>query len=61
MKAREKYRDVPAAAQETFEWGAYAAAAARAAAGLSQSELKNKDPNDNVGSKHQGSLEFSPP
>lgn len=39
IKARKKYRDVAAAAQEAFDAAAYAAAAARAAIELSRSEL----------------------
>ncbi|OMO80186.1 hypothetical protein CCACVL1_13135 [Corchorus capsularis] len=50
MKARKKYRDVAAAAQEAFESAAYAAAAARAAVELSRTESQDFDSDDENGS-----------
>lgn len=60
FKARKKYRDVAAAAQEAFESAAYAAAAARAAVELSRSESQNNDQDDDRGSNHpQGTMHDS--
>ncbi|XVE72054.1 hypothetical protein DITRI_Ditri11bG0007800 [Diplodiscus trichospermus] len=53
IKARKKYRDVAAAAQEAFESAAYAAAAARAAVELSRTETQDSDPDDESGSSHK--------
>lgn len=53
IKARKKYRDAAAAAQEAFDAAAYAAAAARAAIELSRSESGDNDPDDYSGSPHQ--------
>ncbi|XP_021296612.1 uncharacterized protein LOC110425865 [Herrania umbratica] len=53
IKARKKYRDVAAAAQEAFESAAYAAAAARAAVELSRTESQDFDPDDESGSTHK--------
>ncbi|XWS75456.1 hypothetical protein CRYUN_Cryun01aG0089500 [Craigia yunnanensis] len=53
IKARKKYRDVAAAAQEAFESAAYAAAAARAAVELSRTEPRDFNPDDESGSSHK--------
>jgi hypothetical protein len=53
VKARKKYRDAAAAAQEAFKAAEYAAAAARAAVELSRSESRDNDPDDYGGSAHQ--------
>ncbi|XVF31567.1 hypothetical protein REPUB_Repub17cG0001700 [Reevesia pubescens] len=53
IKARIKYRDVAAAAQEAFESAAYAAEAARAAVELSRTEPQDFDPDDESGSRQQ--------
>ncbi|KAK9272112.1 hypothetical protein L1049_002482 [Liquidambar formosana] len=52
-KARKKYRDVAAAAQEAFEAAAYATAAARAAVELSRSESQDMDPDNHNDSNHR--------
>ncbi|XP_075651593.1 uncharacterized protein LOC142622064 [Castanea sativa] len=53
MKARKKYTNAAAAAQEAFESAAYAAAAARAAVELSRSKSRDNDPDDHSGSTHR--------
>ncbi|XP_062150727.1 uncharacterized protein LOC133859354 [Alnus glutinosa] len=53
VKARKKYRDAAAAAQEAFKAAEYAAAAARAAVELSRSESRDNDPDEYGGSAHQ--------
>ncbi|KAK4426675.1 ist1 [Sesamum alatum] len=50
VNGRPAYRDVAAAAEDTFESAAYAAAAARAAVELSKLESWNDDPDDDSGS-----------
>ncbi|XWS30698.1 hypothetical protein CRYUN_Cryun23aG0009600 [Craigia yunnanensis] len=53
IKARKKYRDVAAAAQEAFESAAYAATAARVAVELSRAEHQDFDPDDESSSSHK--------
>ncbi|XP_059452860.1 uncharacterized protein LOC132183439 [Corylus avellana] len=60
IKARKKYRNAAAAAQEAFDAAAYAAAAARAAIELSRSESGDNDPDNYSGSTHrQGTISKS--
>eukprot|EP00257_Ricinus_communis_P015344 XP_015573231.1 IST1-like protein isoform X2 [Ricinus communis] len=53
-KARNKYRDVTAAALEAFESAAYAASAARAAVELSRPKCQESDRDDHNGFSHPG-------
>lgn len=49
LKTRKEYRDVATAAQDAFEWAAYAAVAARAAIELLGSESQDNDSDDDGG------------
>ncbi|KAL5741615.1 hypothetical protein ACOSP7_028347 [Xanthoceras sorbifolium] len=59
VKARKKYKDVAAAAQDAFQSAAYAAAAARAAVELSRSDSQDSDLDDDDDNHHQGNVSDS--
>lgn len=58
MKARKKYTNAAAAAQEAFESAAYAAAAARAAVELSRSKSRDTDPDNHSGQAQIQEMRF---